>query len=126
MPDDAELRAAGDRIAALLESLSTSAEPKVWARIEEVLGLVTELYGEALGRVMVMAPPDLAAALAEDDLVASLLIVHGLHPDGLRKRVERALEEVRPALGSHGGDVSLVDVDESSGEVVLQMLGSCD
>jgi Fe-S cluster biogenesis protein NfuA/nitrite reductase/ring-hydroxylating ferredoxin subunit len=39
--------------------------------------------------------------------------------------VERALEDVRPYLGSHGGDVELVGVTED-GVVRLRMLGSCD
>jgi Fe-S cluster biogenesis protein NfuA/nitrite reductase/ring-hydroxylating ferredoxin subunit len=63
-------------------------------------------------------------ALAEDDLVASLLLVHGLHPYDVTTRVERALAGVRPYLGSHGGDVELLGVDEDV--VRLRMLGSCD
>ena len=42
---------------------------------------------------------DVLAALADDELVASLLLVHGLHPDDLDERVERALDVVRPYLG---------------------------
>ena len=49
--------------------------------------------------------------LADDELVASLLLVHGLHPTTSTTRVERALDGVRPYLGSHGGDVELLGVD---------------
>src|SRR5207342_3700909 len=65
------------------------------------------------------------SALAADDLVASLLLVHGLHPYGVVERVEQALESVRPYLGSHGGDVELLGVGED-GTVRLRLLGSCD
>ncbi len=41
-------------------------------------------------------------------------------------RVSDALERVRPYLGSHGGDVELVSVDETSGVVKLRLGGSCD
>ncbi|WNI28772.1 NifU family protein [Streptomyces sp. ITFR-6] len=68
---------------------------------------------------------DVLAALAGDDLVASVLLVHGLHPYGVETRVEQALESVRPYLGSHGGDVELLDVSEE-GAVRLRLLGSCD
>ena len=51
--------------------------------------------------------------------------MHGLHPYGVEERVERALEAVRPYLGSHGGDVELLGVTEE-GVVRLRLLGSCD
>ncbi len=51
---------------------------------------------------------DLLDRLAADDLVASLLAVHGLHPYDVETRVARALDGVRPYLGSHGGDVELL------------------
>ncbi len=68
---------------------------------------------------------EVLAALAADELVAGLLVVHGLHPYGIEERVERALEAVRPYLGSHGGDVALLGVSEE-GVVRLRLLGSCD
>ena len=58
--------------------------------------------------------------------VASLLVLHGLHPEDLRSRVQKALVQVRPYLGSHGGDVEIVDADTHGGVVRLRMKGSCD
>ena len=66
---------------------------------------------------------DLLRRWADDELVASLLLLYDLHPDDLTTRVERALEQVRPYLKSHGGDVALVEIDD--GVVRLQMKGSC-
>lgn len=61
--------------------------------------------------------------LAADDLVASLLLVHGLHPRDVHRRVSDALDSVRPYLGSHGGDVHLLEV---AGDTVrLRFAGSC-
>jgi Fe-S cluster biogenesis protein NfuA/nitrite reductase/ring-hydroxylating ferredoxin subunit len=57
--------------------------------------------------------------------VAGLLLVHGLHPYGAETRIERALAGVRPYLGSHGGDVELLEVT-ADGVARLRMLGSCD
>ena len=70
--------------------------------------------------------PDLMDALVADDLVASLLLVHGLHPESLDNRVEAALASVRPFLAQHGGDVELLGIDEDRGAVRLRLLGSCD
>ena len=58
-----------------------------------------------------------------DDLVASMLLLHGLHPDDIQTRVLRGIEKVRPYLQSHGGDVELAGVRD--GIVRLVLHGSC-
>lgn len=125
----ADLRAAGDRIEQLLDKLRATAPPRTYDQAEEVLRLVTDLYGGALARVLALATsvaPALVDDLVRDDLVASLLVVHGLHPQGLSARVEAALAQVRPFLATHGGDVELLEVDEAAGAVRLRLLGTCD
>jgi len=128
MPAPQDLRATGDRIERLVEELRATAEPRTFARAEELLRLVTELYGAGLARVVELAAnaPGLLDAMVADDLVASLLLVHGLHPESLAQRVETALAQVRPLLSSHGGDVELLELDEAAGAVRLRLLGSCD
>jgi Fe-S cluster biogenesis protein NfuA/nitrite reductase/ring-hydroxylating ferredoxin subunit len=127
LPDPAT---SGERIEHLLEA-SAAAGPIARERAEELVRLVVELYGAGLERVMELAyeagalDDDLLASLAADELVASLLLVHGLHPYGVEERVERALDGVRPYLGSHGGDVALLEVTDD-GVVRLELLGSCD
>lgn len=44
--------------------------------------------------------------------------------NGIRERVESALERIRPAVQMDGGDVQLVDVTED-GVVTVQMMGAC-
>jgi Fe-S cluster biogenesis protein NfuA/nitrite reductase/ring-hydroxylating ferredoxin subunit len=129
---DAEIdfRATGERIAALLDA-SAGNGPVASARTEELVRLVVDLYGAALERMLDalfdVGRLDQVAldALVADELVSSLLLVHGLHPLGVTERVERALESVRPYLASHGGDVELLEVTED-GSVRLRLLGSCD
>lgn len=100
-------------------------------RSEELVRLVTDFYGAGLERLLDVLyeqdrlDDDVLAALAADDLVASLLLVHGLHPYSVETRVEKALESLRPYLGSHGGDVELLAVTDE-GAVRLRLLGSCD
>ncbi len=123
-----DLRVAGDRIEELLEQLETSLDGRDFEQVQDVISLVTELYGGGLARILELAGEDTALRerLAEDDLVASLLVLHDLHPLDLDARVHHALESVRPYLGSHGGDVEIVSIDGAAGVVTLQMLGSCD
>jgi Fe-S cluster biogenesis protein NfuA len=43
----------------------------------------------------------------------------------MKERVEEALQLIRPALQNDGGDVELVDVDETSGVVTVKLVGAC-
>ena len=43
----------------------------------------------------------------------------------MRGRIERALDKVRPALKADGGDARIVECDETSGRVSIEMLGAC-
>ena len=43
----------------------------------------------------------------------------------MRGQVERALDKVRPALQADGGDARVVECDEASGKVSIEMLGAC-
>lgn len=109
--------ACGDRIELLLEAMA-AAGPVMRERAEELVRQVVELYGAGLERVLELAhdhgklDDPMLDALAGDDLVASLLIVHGLHPYGVAERVERALVDLRVAFEASGAQVRLVEVTE--------------
>ncbi len=85
------------------------------------------LYGEGLDRIVaIVAERDdgtLARRLAADELVAHLLLVHGLHPLAVEDRVRDALAGVMPYLQSHGGSVELLGIEQ--GIVRLRLQGSC-
>ena len=125
-----DLRLTGERIEVLLEAASVGGRV-ARERAEELVRLVVDLYGAGLDRLLGIVhdtgrlDDELLDRLAADELVSSLLVVHGLHPYDVETRVARALDGVRPYLGSHGGDVELVGVTED-GVVRLRMLGSCD
>jgi Fe-S cluster biogenesis protein NfuA len=113
--EDAEVR---QRVAHVEELLGRLPEDPACT---EALQAVVELYGEALRRVAERLPLE---RLADDELVSHLLLLHDLHPDDLETRVRRALEDVRPYLGSHGGDVELLGVDR--GVARLRLAGTCN
>jgi Fe-S cluster biogenesis protein NfuA/nitrite reductase/ring-hydroxylating ferredoxin subunit len=113
----------------LLAEADAAPDPAVRELATALAGALVELYGEGLERIVAaVAEHDrdgaMAAALGADDLVAHLLLLHGLHPEPVELRVERALEEVRPYLTSHGGAVALLDVADGVARVRLE--GSCD
>jgi Fe-S cluster biogenesis protein NfuA/nitrite reductase/ring-hydroxylating ferredoxin subunit len=129
-PSDAGWQSAGERIEKLLAA-SADTGTLDHEHAEELVRLVADLYGAGLARLLDLLhergalTDEVATALARDDLVSSLLMVHGLHPYPVETRIEQALAEVRPYLGSHGGDVELLGVG-ADGVVRLRMLGSCD
>jgi Fe-S cluster biogenesis protein NfuA/nitrite reductase/ring-hydroxylating ferredoxin subunit len=135
MAEARNLRATGDSIERLLEELRSGLRAPEMARVEELVRLVTELYGAGLEHVVgvvveaddeALTPAAMLRRIVDDELVGSLLVLHGLHPHDLRTRLEQALDHVRPYLASHGGDVELLDVDEAAGAVRLRLVGSCD
>jgi Fe-S cluster biogenesis protein NfuA/nitrite reductase/ring-hydroxylating ferredoxin subunit len=124
-------RAARERIAVverLLEEVEGLPDPAARAAATDLVAALLDLYGEGLARLIgCVAEHDdgeLATALAEDELVAHLLLLHGLHPVSLESRVRGALADVRPYLESHGGDVELLGV--ADGVASLRLEGSCD
>jgi Fe-S cluster biogenesis protein NfuA/nitrite reductase/ring-hydroxylating ferredoxin subunit len=123
-----ELRT-GERISTLLDALGAGGAV-ARSRAEDLVRQVTDLYGSGLERILEILAEQgklddgTLSALAGDELVSGLLIIHGLHPESMEARVARALDSVRPYLGSHGGDVELQDVSPE-GVVRLKLLGTC-
>jgi Fe-S cluster biogenesis protein NfuA len=43
----------------------------------------------------------------------------------VQEQVEGVIEIIRPAIQADGGDISLLEVDEESGVVTVQLHGAC-
>jgi len=124
---------ASQRVEALLGRFS-ALPPTTGARAdaEELVRVLSTMYGDALREIA----ESIRAALGEDEgnallerccsnqLVATLLITHGLHPVPLKTRVERALDSVRPYLREHDADAEIVHLDEDIVEVRVNGMDS--
>ena len=105
-------------------------DPAARSLAEELLGEVLALHSDALTATLrlLRAQPDgsevALGALAADELVRSVLLIHDLHPEPLTARVEAALESVRPMLHGHKGDIELLGIDDTV--VRLRLAGACD
>ena len=104
------LREMGARVEDLLGEIR-AADPAVARRAEEVIGLLVDLYGEALSHVVDLIDDPHLERLSDDPLVASLLLLHGLHPHAIEERVDRALDRIRPGLGGKKLDVIRLEDD---------------
>jgi Fe-S cluster biogenesis protein NfuA len=128
--EDRELTERAARIAALLDEIESLPDPTERARVTDIVQGLLALYGEGLRRMLAIVERDgrtagvhLLEAFARDELIAHLLLLHDLHPVDVKTRVAHALEEVRPYLQSHGGNVELLGVD--GGVARLRLQGSC-
>ena len=127
--DDQELQERVARVEALLGEIESLTDPNARSKAAEIVQVLLELYGEGLARMMeVVARGEECErtfkVFAEDELISHLLLLHGLHPLDVETRVVQALEEVRPYLQSHGGNVELLGIEGGVARVRLQ--GSCD
>ncbi|MER5197659.1 hypothetical protein ACWD3J_24790 [Streptomyces sp. NPDC002755] len=114
-PVDAERT--GRRVEEVLDRLAASGDPAAAEAAEELVRSLMDFYGSGLARVLHLlsdAPGDPLAGLLGDELVASLLVLHDLHPEDRDTRITRALDSVR----EHALDV--VDFDEESGVLTLR------
>ncbi|WP_327319770.1 hypothetical protein [Streptomyces sp. NBC_01235] len=114
----------GRRVEEVLDRLAASGDPDAAAAAEELVRSLMDFYGAGLARILHLlssAPGEAPAGLLGDELVASLLVLHDLHPEDRDTRIARALDTVR----EHALDV--VDFDEESGTLTLraQEAGGC-
>ena len=120
MTEEAELQAESARIERLLAELRDLVPLPAWQRIEDVLRRIVRLYGAGLERALDHARATGAARdafdmrLCDDELLASLLVLHGLHPLSTEQRVERALGFLREELGLDDDALALVRVTDGT------------
>lgn len=123
-PRDVDLAVTGERLERLLEA-SSAAGPASRDRAEELVGLLVDLYGAGLARVLEITQDcgrfdgPLRDALGDDPLVGGLLLVHDLHPHPVAERVRRALARL------DGAPARLVEVGDD-GTVTVQAERSGD
>jgi Fe-S cluster biogenesis protein NfuA/nitrite reductase/ring-hydroxylating ferredoxin subunit len=119
-----------DRVQQLTAALDELSDARSRELAQDLVGAVIAMYGDGLRRIVevIESSREAGAAildeLAQDGVVASLLLIHDLYPVGLEERVIEALETVRPYMESHGGNVELVGIEDGVARLALQ--GSCN
>ncbi len=114
-----------ERIDELVSRIENCGDPAMRSMAKELLQCVLELHAAALEQMLdaVAELPEGDAALraiSQNDLTASVLSLHGLHPVPLEARVQAAVEHVRPYLKSHGGNAEVTSIENGIVHVRLQ------
>jgi Fe-S cluster biogenesis protein NfuA/nitrite reductase/ring-hydroxylating ferredoxin subunit len=117
------------RVQDLQEQLDSGGEFVAREFAQDLVFAVMQMYGLGLEQILAAlfgageAGERLAVGLADDPLVATLLLIHDLHPVPLEVRVQGALDSVRPYMESHGGNVELLSLQDGVARISLR--GSC-
>ena len=98
--------------------------------VEALIRAHDNLNKEAFRRLIQSLKADPAAAklllqAVSDEIIYAVLRHHEIVKPSLNERIEAALDAVRPALKSHGGNVEVVNINPPN-SVEIRLLGACD
>jgi Fe-S cluster biogenesis protein NfuA len=110
--DDPAVRALLGTLNDQLDQLEAMPGPVSELGLTVVAG-VAEIYGQALIRTLELADPAAVERMMDDELIAHLLALHGIHPESVEKRLTRVIDELRAAVSDQGGTVELDRLDET-------------
>ena len=120
---------APERMGTLIDQLQTHPDEQVRTLVFELLDWVEAYHRESIHRLIDLLPLEALEEAQQDPLLLPLLEAYEIIGDGQEEAdplplVEEALEQVRPYIHSHGGEMELLSVEE--GVVHLRLMGSCD
>jgi Fe-S cluster biogenesis protein NfuA/nitrite reductase/ring-hydroxylating ferredoxin subunit len=119
----------GMRIQQLLEKIEALPAVSTRELIHEFMEATLAFYGQGLARILQVVSEcgtdgeKIYQVLVSDKIIRGLLLIHDLHPANLETRLRGALDEVRPYLQSHGGNVELISLSNEAARLRLQ--GTC-
>jgi Fe-S cluster biogenesis protein NfuA len=128
MPGQPEFQQRIQSIERMLGEIEGSADPSLRTSVRQLVQLVMDLHGAGLERMLELIRADgagesLVHKLGRDDLVASLLVLYGLHPLSLDARITEGLDKARERLRSHQGEVELLSIEEGAVKLRLHVNG---
>jgi Fe-S cluster biogenesis protein NfuA len=122
-----------ERIVQLAEQLTQLPDRDAADQVSELLDWIDAFHRDGLGRLVEMIRSwrgeIFLESVSADEVVGTFLRAYGLG-EGTETvaeamaAVEAALEQVRPLVESHGGDIEVVSVVD--GVVSVRMKGTCD
>jgi Fe-S cluster biogenesis protein NfuA len=133
MEDDLTYAEVLGRIGELAEELTQLPNRDIADQVAELLDWIDAFHRDGLGRLVEMIRSwrgeIFLESVSADEVVGTFLNAYGLGEGGettaeATASVESALEQVRPLVESHGGEIEVVSV--ADGVVKVRMKGTCD
>ena len=131
MAPDTAIQQQMQRIGEIVEQFESNADPGTRAMARDLVEALMAMHGTALQQILALAANAGEAGEAiirkcgQDDLVSSVLLLYGLHPESLRSRVTYALEKTRNNLRAQSATAELVSVgDDGAVTVRLEVKSS--
>jgi len=112
------------RIGEIVEQLESNADPSTRAMAKDLVEALLAMHGAALQQILELAADagepgqTLIRKCGRDDLISSVLLLYGLHPENLRSRVTYALEKTRNALRAQSASAELLSVSDDGAVTV--------
>jgi len=129
MPGQPEFQQRLQSIERLLAEIEGAADPNLRASVQELVQLVMDLHGGGIERMLELIRAageqgeSVVQKLGRDDLVASLLVLYGLHPVNLEDRVAQAVEKARSRVRPHEAEVELLSLQDGAVRLRLRANG---
>jgi Fe-S cluster biogenesis protein NfuA len=126
MAQDTAIQKQMQRVGEIVEQFESSADPSARSMAKELLESVMALHGAALERMLELAADagevgeTIIRKCGRDDLVGSVLLLYGLHPENLKSRVQHAMEKAKMSLQAHSASAELVSVGDD-GTVAIRI-----
>jgi hypothetical protein len=108
------------RIEQLVQEIESTADPAVKATAKELVQSVMDLHAAAMERIVEVVTKigepgaGILRSLSHDELVGSLLVLYGLHPEDFATRVERGVEKAQQILARRGAGVRVLVVEDAT------------
>lgn len=121
-----EFQELAGRLDAVLAGLQERVEPDVAAAVAELVEGLQRVHGEGLRRLaeLLAEEPDLLERALDEPVVSNLFFLYDLTVVDPEERVHEALSSARTMVGSHGGEIEVLGVEE--GRVRLRVDWSHD
>lgn len=103
-----------EEIEKLVHRAESLSDPEARSVASGLLQAALEFHAAALERILEIAGKETVSRIAADDLAASLLLLHDLHPDDLETRVNRAIGKLQGMFLSLGVSLSLAGIEAGS------------
>jgi hypothetical protein len=92
----------------LVQQVSSLPDPRARNLAIDLVQEVMSLHTSALERILELAP-EAIPALAADELISRVLVLHGLHPDNFDTRLARALDRLQHFFDSRGAGIEVLE-----------------